>query len=256
MSLGSEYSSLLCYVHYEFLSESAFSNFIANLSYIDVTEDIWDGIIQRIVGNEDFELKSRRFSKSQPDFALESQPRRDIDSLIISTIPSIFNDFGNQSYQLLYRGSRDGFDCANEHAKVDGHSNTITLVETTEGFIFGGYTPCQWDSSDTWKADESHRSFLFTLKNPHNIPARTFLMKPEQKLYAMCCHSTGCLVWIGHYGAIGILPDCNSNSKSHNDGFGHSSSSFVNDTGLDGKTLFTGKSNFRVKELEIFELTE
>jgi hypothetical protein len=228
----------------------------ANLSYVDMTECIWSGIVERIVGKEDSELKSRRFSTSSRDSTFESRPKQTIDSLIISTIPSIFKDFGNQSYQLLYRGSRDGFSCANQHAKVGGHSNTITLVETTEGFIFGCYITCLWDSSNKWKSDESHRSFLFTLKNPHNIPPRKFLMKPEQKSYAMICYSTGYLTWIGCSGAIAVVENCNSNDNSTTSGFASPNSSFVNDTGLDWETFFTGKSTFRVKELEIFELID
>jgi hypothetical protein len=205
-----------------------------------------------LVGHEDFELKSHRLSKLSSDLNHESQTTKTLDSLIISTIPSILKDFRNQSDRLLYRESRDGFGYENEHAQVDGHSNMIAFVYTTEGLIFGGYTRCEWDSNEMWKSGESHRRVLFTLKNPRNIPARTFMMKPAMKSYAMAGHSTSFLVWIA------ILANCNSNDNSHNNGIDHTSSTFVNDTGLtgNGKTFFTGKPNFRVKELEIFELTE
>jgi hypothetical protein len=32
--------------------------------------------------------------------------------------------------------------------------------------------------------------------------------------------------------------------------------SYANDTGLDGKTFFTGSWHFKVKEIEVFELTD
>jgi hypothetical protein len=39
-----------------------------------------------------------------------------------------------------------------------------------------------WLGEDnTLKADESQRSFGFTLKNPHNISARKFALKDEKK---------------------------------------------------------------------------
>jgi hypothetical protein len=63
------------------------------------------------------------------------------------------------------------------------------------------------------------------------------------------------MVWFGSSGAIGILDNCNVNNNSHNNGFGDQNSSFVNDTGLSGSTLFTGENNFTVKELEIFEVS-
>jgi hypothetical protein len=34
------------------------------------------------------------------------------------------------------------------------------------------------------------------------------------------------------------------------------SSVYTNDTGLDGKTLFTGSERLRVMEVEVFEITE
>jgi hypothetical protein len=37
------------------------------------------------------------------------------------------------------------------------------------------------DVSNCWKADDSQESFLFTLKNPHNIPARRFALRAEKK---------------------------------------------------------------------------
>jgi hypothetical protein len=132
----------------------------------------------------------------------------------------------------------------------------MTLVETTKGFIFGGYIPCEWDSSDNWKVDETLKSFLFTLKNPHNIPARKFPLKPEQKDLSICCYTSAALIWIGNSGAIGIYPECNSNSNSTTRGFDNLTSSYVNDTGIDGQKFFTGELNFTVKELEIFELID
>jgi hypothetical protein len=42
---------------------------------------------------------------------------------------------------------------------------------------------------DCWKASDSLRNFLFTLKNPHNIPARRFALRAEAKCEAIQCNS-------------------------------------------------------------------
>jgi hypothetical protein len=39
------------------------------------------------------------------------------------------------------------------------------------------------------KADDSLRSFLSTLKNPHNIPTRNFALKAEERQWAITCDS-------------------------------------------------------------------
>jgi hypothetical protein len=53
---------------------------------MDVTVDIWYGIVQRIVGKEDFEVKSRRFPSSSPDLKFRFRSMKNITLFIISAI--------------------------------------------------------------------------------------------------------------------------------------------------------------------------
>jgi hypothetical protein len=76
------------------------------------------------------------------------------------------------------------------HGRCDGHVPTLILIQDTAGNIFGGFTPVEWASRGASKADPSLRSFLFTLKNPHNFPARKFALKAEKKDKAICCDSS------------------------------------------------------------------
>jgi hypothetical protein len=120
----------------------------------------------------------------------------------------------------------------------------------TGGNIFGGFTPVEWESGSlSKKADPSLKSFLFTLKNPHNFPARRFALKAEEKDWAINCDSnSGPRFW-----DIGVFDNCNASTDSNTLSFG---GRYTNDTGLDGKTFFTGSSNFKVKEIEVFEITD
>jgi hypothetical protein len=44
----------------------------------------------------------------------------------------------------------------------------------------------KWESGKYhYKADDSLKSFVFTLKNPHNISARKFALKTEEKHWAI-----------------------------------------------------------------------
>jgi hypothetical protein len=68
------------------------------------------------------------------------------------------------------------------------------VILDTKGNIFGGFTPVEWESATDskygkWKADYSLKSFVFTLKNPHNISARRFALKAEKKREAIYCDS-------------------------------------------------------------------
>jgi hypothetical protein len=98
-----------------------------------------------------------------------------LKSRIISDFPEIFAEFRGKRFSLLWRGSRDGFKATEFHRRCDGPANTLTVILDTRGNIFGGFTPVPWESR-AWdgnednrrKVDRSQKSFLFTLKNPHN----------------------------------------------------------------------------------------
>jgi hypothetical protein len=181
-------------------------------------------------------------------------------SAVIREFPKLFEDFKKKQFTLLWRGSRDGFDADEFHRRCGGHPNTLTVILDTAGNIFGGFTPVEWESprKEMFKGDTSLTSFLFTLNNPHNFPARRFVLKAEKKDEAICCDSD----WGPHFHDIGVFDNCNTNShsrtytccantKSFTQFFGDN---YTNDTGLNRKTFFTGSEYFRVKEIEVFEI--
>jgi hypothetical protein len=67
--------------------------------------------------------------------------------------PAIFQKFKKRSFTLLWRGSRDGFKAKQFHHRCDGNPNTLTVILDTNGKIFGGFTPVEWDSRSGHKAE-------------------------------------------------------------------------------------------------------
>jgi hypothetical protein len=125
------------------------------------------------------------------------------------------------------------------------------VILDTKGNIFGGFTPVEWESRSGLKADDSLKSFLFTLKNPHNIPARRFALKAERKHQAIRCDSK-----YGPGFGIGNADICvydNSNADTYS--YTRLGNTYTNDTGLDSKIVFTRSSEFKLKEIEVFEIT-
>jgi len=72
--------------------------------------------------------------------------------------------------ELLYRKTRDGSSPYDFHNKCDNKGATITFIETTKGYKFGGYTELQWDQSETYKTDQS--TFLFSFNHMQKYTAR------------------------------------------------------------------------------------
>jgi hypothetical protein len=170
------------------------------------------------------------------------------DSQIVASFPPLFEEFRGKRFVLLWRGSRDGFGARDFHGRCDGHASTLALILDTGGNVFGGFTPLQWESGCKLKCDDSLKSFLFTLKNPHNTPARKFALKAENKEDAICCDSE-----CGPYFAdLYVSGNCSANTDSYTSlGNAH-----ANDTGLKGEIVFTGPQNFQVREIEVFEITD
>jgi hypothetical protein len=227
LKLDRSYRGLLRHIQIEFLSEDG-------LSLLDeIPESIWNCAAERI---------------AHPPFPLNSR--------IISGFPEIFAEFRTKSFKILWRDSRDGFGSKEFHRRCDGHANTLTVILDTKGNIFGSFTPVKWESqiwkgdygnlNNTLKEDDSLKSFLFTLTNPHNIPARRFALKARIKDMAITCYS-GCGP---HFGGIGVSDNCNTNTNNVT----WLGPVYINDTGLGMWIVFTGSWNFQVAEIEVFEI--
>ena len=68
----------------------------------------------------------------------------------------------NLSYELVFRGTRDGRTSDIFHQKCDGTPKTITIIKTVKGLKFGGYIENEWNSKDGWIKDDEN-CFIFSL---------------------------------------------------------------------------------------------
>jgi hypothetical protein len=204
---------------------------------------------------------------SQTNAQLSSEARRlrvwaarHFESVILGSLPSIFDEFRGKRWLLVWRGSSDGLTRADFHRCCDGHANTVTFIRDGNGFIFGGYTPLEWETrqhngkwdleNNCYKGDDSGTSFIFTVTNPHNLPARKFALKPNDRRWAIyCCRMRG--------PAFGRDRECEvfitSNADGRTAGFGHA---YNNDSGIPGPVLLTGNETFVVNEVEVFQITD
>jgi hypothetical protein len=251
LELGEDYRDLLSFVKYEFLSSGRLSTFLDHFDYRNLTDEIWASLGRRLRGEKPTGQASNRYGRAP---SVQSSVSG-FASTIVSEFPAVLSVIEGKNARLLYRGTRDGFGGSNYHSRLVGHSNLLIIVESSRGWIFGGYAHCKWPEYD-WVGDHSLKSFLFTLKNPHNIPARRFGMKSSGQKYVLHPNPAGgYLLWMGFNGAITLSTDCNRSAKSSSPGFVQTNEypTFANDSGYDGPTLFTGSTTYTVKELEIFE---
>src|SRR5690606_5344295 len=68
-----------------------------------------------------------------------------------------------RSWKLAYKATKDGWSSYDFHRLMDGKGENIVVIQSTNGYIFGGYTPISWASSGSYSYDP--KSFLFSLVN-------------------------------------------------------------------------------------------
>ncbi|RGB31015.1 hypothetical protein C1646_764611 [Rhizophagus diaphanus] len=109
-----------------------------------------------------------------------------VDSSIVSTILSRIDKTAKNKFdykfELLLRGSLDGFTPKKFHDLCDGKHNTVTFIKIkgTEEII-GGYNPLKWESYGKWV--ETKETFIFSFKNKNTED--TIISNVENAKYAL-----------------------------------------------------------------------
>ena len=152
----------------------------------------------------------------------------------------LFKDWLNNrkfKSELLFRKSRDGSKPEDFHNKCDNKGNTITIIETTKGYIFGGYTELQWDKSNSFKKDKS--TFVFSLNNKTKYLPRN----NNDTIYCSSSYGSvfGCSQADIAWGYFNLNKgECYKDKTS---------------TFLSELILTNGDKNWETKEVEVFKIT-
>ena len=145
----------------------------------------------------------------------------------------------NQSikFELLYRLTKDGDSISTFHNKCDNISPTLVLAESLDGYKFGGFTTCAWDTKSQDKTDG--KTFLFSL-NKNQKFEKKYNLNNSRDIFA--CSGFGPFFGFNDLFFNTSMKNCNSYQGSQY--------VFLND-----KDLANNKENsFEVKEVEVYKL--
>jgi len=145
---------------------------------------------------------------------------------------------GNVKFKLIYRGSRDGYTPQAFHDKCDKYKNTVTLVHSNYGKIFGGFVDIDWVATNTYKPTPN--AFLFSLSDKEKYD----LKHASHAIYS----NSGHLATFGSGFDFNLAANCDSvNSSYSNFGTGY-------DAKGKSKESLVGGYNFTTKEVEVFHV--
>lgn len=156
----------------------------------------------------------------------------------------------DQRWELIYKASRHGFDAKAFHSHCDNQGPTITIIQSSKNYLFGGYTAIPWASSEDGsypKDTTAFLSFLFTLTNPHNIPPTKYLTKYNRTEHAVY-HKTKYGPTFGNGHDIYVVDNCNTSSSYTNFPYAYT------DTTRKDIATFTGTRYFTIYDIEVFKL--
>ena len=152
----------------------------------------------------------------------------------------------NKKWKLQYRATRDGFSAENFHSKCDGFENTLTLIKSEHGNIFGGFAEKKWLPTREFIIDP--KAYIFSLVNKGNRPFKVLCSKNAT---AICCSP----IFGPTFGAgfdIFIASNSNRNQESYSK-FGHSYKHADFPVGTANAYSILGGSNyFQILEIEVF----
>ena len=157
-----------------------------------------------------------------------------------------------QRWKLLYRATRDGFSAENFHSKCDGKSNTLTVIRTKLGYVFGGFTTKPWSIIGKYANDPD--AFIFSLINRQGIPQKFDCKFPEYAIY--CKNKCGPSFGGGH--DIYLCDNSNTIESSYSNlyySYKSDEQNLVYNT-PEAKSFLAGSDKFLTTEVEIFQKIE
>ena len=172
------------------------------------------------------------------------------DSSIITTIDPVKQlhawvkevDSKDQKFKLLWKGSRDGFTASKFHSNCDGKGPTLTVVQSTDGVIFGGYTSLSWNGNNSYYQDNA--AFIYSITKGYKVS------KQNNTDYSIDCHS-GCGPVFGRGRDIAIQNNCNATNENFGTGVRSGGSTYKLPS---GESFIAGTNKFTVKEIEVYSV--
>ena len=212
-------------------------------------DTIINNLIQKInlIEQNYKELYNKKETEIKNSQDISSTPKNKIDSTIIKDNEfkliekGIKKNFNKkvQRYELLIRGTRDGFLSKDFHSKCDGHNYTVAIVETKKGRRFGGFTEETWDQSKSWK--KGPKSFIFSLDNKE-----IYYYKNKDSIFCYDNENPNFLAF-GDGHDFKLCEKCNEDAGAYD----HSGKTF--DT--NGKTYaLAGEHYFCIKDYEVHKI--
>eukprot|EP00347_Sterkiella_histriomuscorum_P020390 403337984 len=214
--------------------------------------------IKGIVGILQYNIPSAIFSQDSEEKQLMMKMFRNlVDQEIMKSPYAILGDGFRHSkqssnhyqkqFQLLYRGSKDGYTAQSFHNKCDNQEATVSFILSEFGQIFGGYTSLSWEGTYSMSHSDND-AFLFQLNK------RTIHQQIANHNQVIVHDKNNLLYTFGRGLDISISENCDQVAESSCIiGKNYANVSNRNQQDI---TYMAGHSCFKVLEIEVYSVKE
>jgi len=151
-----------------------------------------------------------------------------------------------KNWVLVYKGKKDGMTGTSFHTKIGDKTPSLSVIKSTNGNIFGGFTTQAWSGAAGGYKHDS-KAFLFSLVN--KLTKKPLRWRASDTTHSISCSPTvGPTFGGGHN--IYCAPSFNTNSNYCNCPY---NSYTLEDTSVvDSQTLFAGAYNWTMDDIEVY----
>jgi hypothetical protein len=158
-----------------------------------------------------------------------------------------------QKWKLIYRATQDGFEASQFHSKCDDKLNTLVVIKSENGNVFGGYTEQSWSAigyEEMTVEKPDANSFIFSLINLDNKPIK---IKCSRNTAIACRLGNGPLFGgVSGCRDIFIIDKSNKNPTSCTSlGYSYVHPDYAFDS-KEANSLLGGSIKFLVSEIEVY----
>ena len=167
-----------------------------------------------------------------------------------TTLLSWLNCARCSNWRLIYKARRDGFRAADFHRHCDNRGETVSVIHTTDGYLFGGYTDVPWTSTHaSGEFKQSTRSFLFAFRS-HGQGTKPVKLHVVCNSRAVHHDSSYCCTFGGGFNVL-ISDSSNTNSRSYSNWW--SDEYYKLPPGIHCSPYWlVGQQNFQTQDIEVF----
>ncbi|KAJ5072432.1 pep-cterm sorting domain-containing protein [Anaeramoeba ignava] len=154
-----------------------------------------------------------------------------------------------ENMELRFFANQGETNTKNFYTDCGGAGKTLIIIQSQEGFVFGGYTSIGWPTSVSYNEINDNQAFLFTLKNPLGFsPDKLPIIQGNEYMALYSEDGYGPIFGSGY--DLAIQSDLINGQSDI--GYTYQAPAGIMSGSNLSQTFFSGSNSFHIQRMEVF----